>query len=69
MATRQAEQRAAQLRRLVLRMQRVLDARRRLGAYTTATWAAWLDGCYRVLATAIVDEMRRIEGRSGGEAA
>ena len=61
-------QRAAQLRRLVLRMQRVLDARRRLGAYRTV-WAAWLDGCYRVLATAIVDEMRRIEGRSGGEAA
>lgn len=61
MATRQAEQRAAQLRRLVLRMQRVLDARRRLGASRTV-WAAWLDGCYRVLATAIVDEMRAIEG-------
>ena len=54
-------QRAAQLRRLVLRMQRVLDARRRLGAYRTV-WATWLDGCYRVLASGIVDEMRRVEG-------
>ena len=62
-------QRAAQLRRLVLRMQRVLDARRRLGAYPMATWAAWLDGCYRVLATAIVDEMRRVEGATRGDAA
>ena len=61
-------QRAAQLRRLVLRMQRVLDARRRLGAYRTV-WAAWLDGCYRVLATAIVDEMRRVEGAQRGDAA
>ena len=68
MANATNEQRTARLRRLVLRMQRVLDARRRLGAYRT-TWAAWLDGCYRVLATAIVDEMRRIEGREGGEAA
>ena len=68
MANATNEQRTARLRRLVLRMQRVLDARRRLGAYRTV-WAAWLDGCYRVLATAIVDEMRRIEGRSGGEAA
>ena len=68
MATRQAEQRAAQLRRLVLRMQRVLDARRRLGAYRT-TWAAWLDGCYRVLASGIVDEMRRVEGATRGDAA
>lgn len=63
------EQRIARLRRLVLRMQRVLDARRRLGAYPMTTWAAWLDGCYRVLASGIVDEMRRVEGRSGGEAA
>ena len=68
MANATNEQRTARLRRLVLRMQRVLDARRRLGAYRTV-WAAWLDGCYRVLATAIVDEMRRIEGREGGEAA
>lgn len=63
------EQRIARLRRLVLRMQRVLDARRRLGAYTTATWAAWLDGCYRVLASGIVDEMRRVEGATRGDAA
>ena len=63
------EQRTARLRRLLMRMQRVLDARRRLGVYTTATWAAWLDGCYRVLATAIVDEMRRVEGATRGDAA
>ena len=62
------EQRTARLRRLLMRMQRVLDARRRLGAYRTV-WAAWLDGCYRVLATAIVDEMRRVEGATRGDAA
>ena len=50
-------QRAAQLRRLVLRMQRVLDARRRLGAYQT-TWAMWLDDCYRVLASGMIEEMK-----------
>lgn len=33
------------------------------------TIKAWLDGCYRVLVTAIVDEMRRVEGATRGDAA
>jgi len=72
-ATRRIASREAQLRKLVLRMQTVLDMRRQLQRYqrnaSQTMLAIWLDIEWRVMGARIVDEMRRVEGGGNGRAA
>lgn len=63
--TRRTASREAQMRKLVLRMQTVLDMRLQLRSASSSMLAAWLDMQWRMVGARIVDEMRRIEGGNG----
>lgn len=68
MPTQRTASREAQMRKLILRMQTVLDMRLQLRDASHSMLAAWLDMQWRIAGARIVDEMRRIEGGTRGAA-